>query len=366
MENTTQPLPPPSQETPADKTTRWKVWAIITVVLITVLTSSLYFYVLKLPFSSPTAHAPTPTSIEKTDLYTETNRSATANWKLYTNEKLSFSLKYPEEWYLNEIKAGEPLGLYFNVYNPTISTISPNQPIGIYTLKVINMYPNYDQCKNSSVTCTDIKIGNDINAKRYELPAYSAIVVFVKDNYIFEFQSKQFDEHSQTVKNILQSAAKQKELFDQILSTFKFLDQEQTSLNGSGSSTSNNLYSDTYFSVEVPALLYASPQLNTKINGGYEVVTFANKLPYFSVQVTPDTPSMHNAFPSDKQIEFGGLQATLSPVIAGVWADIYQPTIILFAKNRAYVITVGIQDTKENREIADQFIQQLSKTFKVL
>ena len=40
---------------------------------------------------SPTLSPPTPTP----DLYTEATRSATADWKTYTNSKYGFSLKYP-------------------------------------------------------------------------------------------------------------------------------------------------------------------------------------------------------------------------------------------------------------------------------
>lgn len=282
----------------------------------------------------------------------------TANWKTYEDKELQLQLKHPYSWTMKKL----------------IKTIVDAQENNTSVLRI----EYFDNPTNLSLTQYEQKIENSsslrgspgIGAQGAQLvSSQDALTVYYQKQYPCE---PQFCEAYIIVGNkkivILQAYPEKlnKNTLDQILSSFKFLDQEQTSLNGSGSSTSNTFYNDTYFSVEVPTLLYASPQVNTKINGGYEVVTFANKLPYFSVQVTPDTPSMHNTFPSDKQILFGGFDAVLSPVIAGVGADIYQPTVTFFTKGRANVITVGIQDTKENRDKADQFIQQLSKSFKVL
>ncbi|MDP3726798.1 MAG: hypothetical protein Q8Q96_00605 [bacterium] len=93
------PVPqPPQQRT-------WIKWVLV-LVLVATLSSGATYLVLKSqspkqpspqivqPTPTPTISQPSPTP----DLYTEGTRSATTNWKIYTNEVLAFSLKIPPEW----------------------------------------------------------------------------------------------------------------------------------------------------------------------------------------------------------------------------------------------------------------------------
>lgn len=157
--------------------------------------------------TSQTTLSPTPTQ----DASREPNSSTeTANWKTYTNTKLNFSVKYPETWVFKESPEGSDFAPSENLLSISQSEIF--SPIFIFVKSVDNFdlsTQTLDQYQEKAITVggistkrisgitkqggqatrrfTGVKMKN--NGKTYG-------IITVGDSYI--------------------------DIFDQILSTFKF------------------------------------------------------------------------------------------------------------------------------------------------
>lgn len=94
----------------------------------------------------------------------------TANWKIYTNTKYGYSIKYPEDWFIKE--SGNPQEAFIEIHSPTYISMGdkgvifwisaekePNTPIRKWFDKVVARDPS---------TIKDLKIEpvllSDINA----------------------------------------------------------------------------------------------------------------------------------------------------------------------------------------------------------
>lgn len=105
------PMPPPQQSLYGK--INWLKWVLI-IVFVALLASITTYFVLTFQSQKPpppqivqTIPSPTP------DLYTEGTRSATANWKTYTNIKYGYLIKYPSDVKL-EPSTEEAIGFYRN------------------------------------------------------------------------------------------------------------------------------------------------------------------------------------------------------------------------------------------------------------
>ena len=109
-----QPKVPPQNINPVPATTNpnppqqsyygkrgWLKWVLIYLTIAVLIYGGIYYYLAtQQKKSSPySTNSPTPTISQPSptpDLYTEGTRSATANWKTYTNTKVGYTISYPE------------------------------------------------------------------------------------------------------------------------------------------------------------------------------------------------------------------------------------------------------------------------------
>ncbi len=141
----------------------------------------------------------------------ETSASDTTNWQTYTNQKYGFSLKYPPDWRYKEQEATSAAQeIWFGTGNEE---------------NLVTLYVNKDKylsmTKNGKlVTCQErggeeITVGGNKAWKESvaggQNPAQDW-VCFEKNNRAYEFQ------------HVYSTLSDSKRIFDQILSTFKFLD----------------------------------------------------------------------------------------------------------------------------------------------
>lgn len=73
-----------------------------------------------------------------------------------------------------------------------------------------------------------------------------------------------------------------------------------------------------------------------------------------------------NLGPNYKEIILDGQPATKYTVIAGLPANIYQPTILLSYKNKWYLINISIPDNSQNQTLANKILDQIVASFKLL
>lgn len=173
---------------------------------------------------------PTPTSTQPTSL------NETANWKTYTFERVNssvpkFQIKYPPNWDYREISAGDPLHLYF--YTSSIGKL-PRQvsdtgpaddPLLPHPLKApieIQVSIGWvDRCP-----CENIVIAG-LPAKKIMLE-YWEIIELVNGEYVLSIMRELKD--NPNVDNSL-STEKEIEIFNNMVSTFKFTDQNNPNLS---------------------------------------------------------------------------------------------------------------------------------------
>ena len=152
----------------------------------------------------------------------------TANWKTYTNTKSGFEFKYPTDWDTYQpVVEGGVLRLYVAPKN-TINEISDMYGRGggfgggkffTFTISEVEEIPNYKSDEYEKITSNSFMLSS-LKTIRYfkealqSMPGFDAgdkteTVVFQKDgkNYLISLIDYQY-----------------KTVFDQILSTFKFLE----------------------------------------------------------------------------------------------------------------------------------------------
>lgn len=183
--------------------------------------------------------SPQPT-VNPTDLYTEMNRSATANWKTYTSDKNGFTFQYPIH-----LKISEQIGKYYTQdakivnarnYLPeeefkhndaisiTLFTIPVDKPINdmkswLENISIGNrvdgttgpLVRSFSPYETANINGFSYYDGQEIIRKNIALYKYKNVFIFSL-NPTGQTGSS-YDDNKEAVK-----------VFDQILSTFKFLD----------------------------------------------------------------------------------------------------------------------------------------------
>src|SRR3989344_7065888 len=160
----------------------------------------------------------------------EQNQSdETANWKTYINDKYRFQLNYPPSWVYREEMVENSFIIYFE---PLTRTSSPIAARCVIQLSIDNSSKTAEKaikslCETEDICASasdakDILIGN-IKAKKsyYPGPIQTDVILFQKGTNIFKF-FVDYDKSSETIFGI--SVEEKLRIFDQILSTFKFLD----------------------------------------------------------------------------------------------------------------------------------------------
>jgi len=182
---------------------------------------------------------PTPVSVSTPTPKPESTSSADmANWKTYANSKYNFSFKYPGSWLYGELYKQEVVYPMLRVYLKPKTLSSTGDPtfglinISIYNLR-IHGYKTIDDfiksyCsgfENQDPNCKFQKEAKDITVAgspaklliNVPLPANNRTVVVQKNVNIFAIQIL-LDKTSEKEYSL----ADKLEIFNQILSTFKF------------------------------------------------------------------------------------------------------------------------------------------------
>lgn len=201
-----------------------------------------YFKLFQKPAPSPSPASVTQSPTPNETVYTEESRSA--NWKTYTNQKYSFSLKYPVDWTFKEYREGEFIPNYVGNIQPLaalfLKPISEKEPRSIVgptgeivrsTFGEINIFitkssksieAEADNLSPSEIIANgpkgDLMVAG-VPAKRgFGFGLYSTESVLLKQGdilFTFNVFRDQLGEAGL-------SKEKKKEIFNQILSTFRF------------------------------------------------------------------------------------------------------------------------------------------------
>lgn len=181
-----------------------------------------YFTQKPLPTVSPTPPTSTP--------------DETANWKTYTNSQAGFSIKYPadvfvyqgnpqqeSQFWSNKINGGAPLELGQDGIWLNMSFSNPGAIMTDFYNKIINLRINETISQSAITKLANINSDGVAGATYHQgippdftgEPAYTYEAVWIKGNLVYRLSLSAFTESNlQTYKTT----------FDQILSTFKFLD----------------------------------------------------------------------------------------------------------------------------------------------
>ncbi|MBI3379331.1 hypothetical protein HY029_01090 [Candidatus Gottesmanbacteria bacterium] len=158
-----------------------------------------------------------------------------ANWKTYSNSKLNFSAKYPPKWFITEYQAGIGIGQNslgsIALYDSLATQMKSSDKAIFISVAKINKNWSLDQWAKE----TKETLGLTTKIRDEYIDSIPALRVsgefdFPKGNskVIYVFTKK--NEMGWIIYTIPKSGSPIPE-FDQILSTFKFLDQNQNDLN---------------------------------------------------------------------------------------------------------------------------------------
>jgi len=237
MDNQSQPeaQQPTQQTTPPSngyyKKGSWKKWVLIYGVVAVLLYGGIYYFVLSKNKSNPYSYntSPSPTqSVQKPSPTTD----PTANWKTYTNTKYGYTFKYPNPWTENcskDISQNSPLSQSVIVCPEAY----PTGPFG-----GIPAYFNVTvESKKIGETAQDIK-----KLKEKENPSIKEVSVPKIANY--DVAASYFEgagipnatvylvkNPSDTTYMNITGDGIDENIYNQILSTFKFTDVSPTKEN---------------------------------------------------------------------------------------------------------------------------------------
>jgi len=142
-----------------------------------------------------------------------TPTGATGNWKIYVNQTYNFQLQYPKDWLLEEDNKTE------NYYDAIAKIISAEDIVSIKTIYGIDIYQNLPALDVAKREVMDS--GFNYTVEEVEIINLTAAITKVEDSKktiiatIAHPNKNLFVEISYTGNG---------KIFDQILSTFQFID----------------------------------------------------------------------------------------------------------------------------------------------
>jgi hypothetical protein len=169
----------------------------------------------------------------------QTSSVDTSSWKTYTNTKYDFIIKYPQSLYTRVIcPAPEENNLYLTVKNGQDEIVANScvrdstYPFELTVSNIKNTNPKtdqYHQVTQKSITVYGVKTQEFISQRTENAagPAWEITVTVQKGSNYYNFYI------SESIN--ISSIEKGETMFNEILSTFKFTDQSQTT-NASGDS----------------------------------------------------------------------------------------------------------------------------------
>ncbi|OGM23145.1 hypothetical protein A2961_02085 [Candidatus Woesebacteria bacterium RIFCSPLOWO2_01_FULL_39_21] len=162
----------------------------------------------------------------------------TENWKTYKNEKYGFQVNYPTDWIYKEKKEEDLAkskktsiiqfspGLVFNI-NPGVFSIQLHEIEADLTLRefidtfICQTSPEGSNCSNISEDINGFSTKNGLAANKIEYHPklqFAESLVFKKGGTFFELEINFEKPYYEGV-----SVDERRKMFDQILSTFRFL-----------------------------------------------------------------------------------------------------------------------------------------------
>ena len=203
----TQLTPPVTPEVP--KPNNNLIIVLVTILILVVAGSLGYWayqnYLTKQPAAPTTSATPFPTPTPTSDL--------TANWKIYTNADIGFSIKYPESWVVKPSQA------------PRLASFDTGMASGVTDPKTREFFIAYNNnISDLTKWLSDNQTGTIISSKTIGGNQFSVInggAMFLSREYAIEIRTNNY------IRFVLEPVENGKEnefdnLFNQILSTFKF------------------------------------------------------------------------------------------------------------------------------------------------
>ncbi len=231
MDNINQPIPTPQtpdqMHSSFEESNGSKVIPFIIVAVLIVLVGA-GSYVLG------TKKTPTPTENKVVAQPSPTPIDETTNWKTYSDQKYYYAIKYPNDWILKQTPSGGIL----------ISSADSTHDSSVFPKKGAELivWPN----NNPPVTSFDFFVDSQhtINLNNLDATMYEVSGAGIENKGI-TVAIKQKDNNYLTIDFYYEQSRKEelRKLFDQILSTFKFTDQNQT--NNTSYCSPNQLLTQT-------------------------------------------------------------------------------------------------------------------------
>jgi len=163
---------------------------------------------------------------------TPTITEDTSNWKTYTNEKYSFQVDYPNEWMVEEVLPNTEENTYS--WPPLEVSFAP-KPVSSRFVWItidksentLDQYINNRLCDSpgvcaSSKNATDLQLSNHPAKKITDAPGPTSteIILVKRENTIYRITTS-YEDLSYIE---LYSQEQKKTIFNQILSTFRFME----------------------------------------------------------------------------------------------------------------------------------------------
>ena len=288
--------------------------------------------------ASPLTSTPSPT---QSPASTPTPDPA-AGWKIYSSTVFSF--KYPQSLKLEE-RQKNYIVLLSDASNPQSVLVSVDA-------RLTNNYANYDRAVSAAKSgLTNVQTEEMINGIKISgkvglgYGEGQQIVIM-----LFKYQQGAVEAET-TATNV-----NQLQVFDQILSTFKFLDQSE-----------GNIYTGRHFSIDTSTWkLISDANQSPATPEVLETVSFANGQARMNVQVGTDSAekvlASQDGNLTGKQI-LAGVEATKKSGYGGIAGSVYSVSLVSSYKEKTYLISFYTQDTKNSSEYEQSFNQAVS-TFK--
>jgi len=147
--------------------------------------------------------------IENQSPGTETQKDETADWKIYTNDKYGFGIRYPQGMELSE----KPYSIYnYSIFEVELKKIKFLFSIKITKTKDLNYLLNIPEAKSIKEI-----IINGVTGEEAEYP--SATESIINNAYFFEKGDETYVISAIDYNNLSESI----DLYKKILSTFKFI-----------------------------------------------------------------------------------------------------------------------------------------------